>query len=270
MTDTTTAEERDTQRRTWSAARRAAAERAREEREARRRAPVDLRKRDHELVAEAVVGEAVDNLKGIAALFVMPVAPYTALTITGVPAQGYEPEAGAWMEPLQPGRWVVVSRADMIGRALLPQAQRNARLLAVLDRINGALRSVEVLEATAAIAASAAVDARMVEPDLTVQLPGGIEYPVLSAVIGDTIEFVAAQQPAGGEQRQAKRQRRATENDEGVQEPGQPWPVTPDQAEPNEAQLAAAHALREARAAREAGTQRADGQVVIPGGVEDT
>lgn len=256
-------------RRTWSEARRKAQEQRREQ--GRRPAPVASLKRDQELVAEAVVGEAVANLKGLAGLVVMPMAPYTGVTITGVPASGYQPGPDEWMEPPAMGLWLVASRADMMGRALLPQAQRNPRLLAILDRINSALRSVEVFEAAAAIAASAAVDAHVVEPDLTVQLPGGVEYPVLETVIGDTIAFVRAQQPVQErEARREARQRRATESDEGVQVPGQPWTVEPGQAEPTSDQLAAAHALREARAARAAGTERREGQVVIPGGVEDT
>src|SRR5215469_4398496 len=224
-------------KRTWSAARRAAA--------GRRAATGDMtRGTDAQLVAEDVIGTAVDNLKGVAGMFVIPVAPITGLTIIGVPAEGHKPGPTDWQETPAPGEWAVPSRADMMGRALLPQVARNPRLLAMVDRFNQLFRNVELLEAAASIAAAVAVDAGVVPADATVTLPGGIHYPVLDPVIGDVLEYMRSQQPEAMAvilQRQARR----TESADGVQRPEPPY----DPGEPTAEQRAEA-ARRRASLAR--------------------
>jgi hypothetical protein len=159
----------------WSPARRAAAA-------GRRRGPVDGQRPDAELIAEEVVGEAVANMTTLAG-FLTPIAPYTGITISGVRDKA--------------GEWVVKSRAEMAGSVLLEHAKRNRRVLAAVQRFNLMFKNVELLEVVGSVVASAAVDAKIVEPDASVKLPGGAEFPILYPAIGDTIEFIASQQQPG-------------------------------------------------------------------------
>jgi len=256
-------------KRTWSPARRAA-------QSGRRSSPADTGRPDAQLVAEEVVGTAVDNLKGAAGMFIIPIAPLTGITICGVPAEGYEPGPADWQEQPKPGEWAVPSRADMMGRALLPQVARNPRLLALVDRFNQLFRNVELLEAAASIAAAAAVDAGAVPADASVTLPGGLQYPILEPVIGDVLEYMRSQQPQAMAVIVA-RQARRTESANGVTQPEEPYQAPPD--EPTAAQRAHAAETRrriaERDAVREANggvepTLRREGQIVLEGGVEDT
>ena len=160
-------------RRTWSPARRAAAAR-------RRSGETDGQRPDAELIAEEVVGEAVANITTLAG-FIMPIAPYTGITIAGVPGE-------------REGEWIVRSRAEMAGSVLLEHAKRNHRVLAAVARFNLMFKNVEIIEVAGAVIASAAVDAKLVEPDAIVKLPGGIEAPILYPAIGDTIQYIALQQ----------------------------------------------------------------------------
>jgi hypothetical protein len=164
----------------WSPARRAAAA-------GRRRGPVDGQRPDAELIAEEVIGEAVANMTTLAG-FLTPIAPYTGITIAGVP--GKNDENG---NPT----WIVKSRAEMAGSVLLEHAKRNRRVLAAVQRFNLMFKNVELLEVVGSVVASAAVDAKIVEPDASVKLPGGAEFPILYPAIGDTIEFIASQQEPG-------------------------------------------------------------------------
>jgi hypothetical protein len=161
---------------TWSPARRAAAA-------ARRRGPTDGQRPDAELIAEEVIGEAVANMTTLAG-FLTPIAPYTGITIAGVPGE-------------KPGEWIVRSRAEMAGSVLLEHAKRNRRVLAAVQRFNLMFKNVELLEVVGSVVASAAVDAKIVEPDASVKLPSGAEFPILYPAIGDTIEFIARQQEPG-------------------------------------------------------------------------
>ena len=160
-------------RRTWSPARRAAAAR-------RRSGETDGQRPDAELIAEEVVGEAVANITTLAG-FIMPLAPYTGITIAGVPGE-------------KEGEWIVRSRAEMAGSVLLEHAKRNRRVLAAVARFNLIFKNVEIIEVAGAVIASAAVDAKLVEPNATVKLPGGVEVPILYPAIGDTIQYIALQQ----------------------------------------------------------------------------
>lgn len=161
-------------RRTWSPARRAAAAHR------RRGSDTDGQRPDAELIAEEVIGEAVANITTLAG-FIMPLAPYTGITIAGVPGE-------------KEGEWIVRSRAEMAGSVLLEHAKRNRRVLAAVARFNLMFKNVEIIEVAGAVIASAAVDAKLVEPDATVKLPGGIEAPILYPAIGDTIQYIALQQ----------------------------------------------------------------------------
>ena len=127
---------------------------------------------------------AVANVTTLAGFF-MPIAPYTGITIAGV----IDPES-----PKDDPRWLVKSRAEMAGSVLLEHAKRNRRVLAAVARFNLLFKNVEIIEVAGAVIASAAVDAKLVEPDATVKLPGGIEAPILYPAIGDTIQYIALQQ----------------------------------------------------------------------------
>lgn len=175
MSEETTPEERP--RRTWSDARRAAAAEGRAKRAGRRSA-------DLELVAEDVVNEAVSNITAAALMFVVPVAPHVGFTIAGVPHPD-EPQ------DRPPQRWIVQSRAQIAGQALLEHAQRSPRILAAVHRFNLMFQNVALLEAAGAVVAAVAVDARLAPPDAVILLPGGLRYPVFAPVIGDTIAYVA-------------------------------------------------------------------------------
>lgn len=240
-------------KRTWSPARRAAAEQRRRQRAENR---IEGLKGDAELIAEDVIGEAVDNMVTLAG-FAMPIAPYTAVTIAGVPGE-------------RDGEWVVKSRALMAGNVLLEHAKRNPRILQVIARFNAAFKSVELLEVAGSVVAAAAVDAKLVEPDAVVALPGGLEMPILAPAIGDTIAYIASQQaqpsPSGAYR---------------VDKRGGPTAEASESAEPDEptAEQRAEFAGIKARlAARERAlangepdpTLRREGQTVVPGGVEDT
>lgn len=161
-------------RRTWSPARRAAAAHR------RRHGETDGQRPDAELIAEEVVGEAVANITTLAG-YIMPIAPYTGITVMGVPGE-------------KEGEWIVRSRAEMAGSVLLEHAKRNRRVLAAVARFNLMFKNVEIIEVAGAVVASAAVDAKLVEPDATIKLPGGIEAPILYPAIGDTIQYIALRQ----------------------------------------------------------------------------
>jgi len=228
-------------------------------------------------VADEVVADAVGNVIALAGL-IMPLAPYTAVTVAGVPdADGQG--------------WVVKSRADMAGRVLLEHAKRNPRVLAFLARFNLMFRNVELVEVSAALVASVAVDARLVPPDATIALPGGAQMPILAPAIGDTIEYIASQREAAAapEFTTIATQARRTQSSTGVAEPEAPWvassPVDevpsegePARDEPSPSQLRKARAARERLAARDAElaagrpdpTLRREGQAIVPGGVTDT
>lgn len=193
MTDVETppaADEKQDGRRTWSAARRQRAIEAQDRRRAESAAtgarPQGRRQRvadGVELVAEEVVGEAVANVVTLCG-FVMPFAPYVAVTLAGVP------------HPEQENAWLVKSRAEMAGNVLLEHAKRDRRVLAAIDRFNRLFTNVEVVEVVGGVVAAAAVDAHLIEPDASIALPGGVQMPLLAPVIGDTVAYIAAQQEA--------------------------------------------------------------------------
>jgi hypothetical protein len=251
-------EQEDKPRRQWTDAQRAA-------HAARRRRPApDLRVADGtdvQQMAEEAVGEAVANVITLSG-FLMPLAPYTAVTLAGVP------------HPEQAGQWLVKSRAEMAGEVLLEHAKRNKRVLAAIQRFNLMFKNVELIEVAGAVAASVAVDAKLVPADATIALPGGIQMPILAPAIGDTIEYIAAQQEAARAQGiEVPPQSRRTESAAGVGQPEQPW--APE--EPSEEQLRQARATRERIAARDAAiangtdpTLRREGQTIVPGGMEKT
>lgn len=177
-TDPTTEEPKG---RTWSASRRAAWRRRQEGKAAPRSR--NGRAADVDLIAEEVVGEAVANVTTLAG-FLMPIAPYTAVTVAGVP------------HPTEPDAWIVAPRAQMAGRVLLEHAKRDVRVLRAIDRFNRMFQSVEALEVAASVVASVAVDAHMVDPHAAIALPGGAKAPLLAPVIGDTIAYIDAENAA--------------------------------------------------------------------------
>jgi hypothetical protein len=220
--------------RQWSQARRDA--------DAKRRAGGRL-KGDADLVAEDVVGEAVDHLITVAGIFIVPVAPHVGLTIAGVP----HPDAPAKLNALEstPQDWLVQCRAAMAGRALLEHARRNTRVLALVGRFNALFRNVELLEVAGALAASVAVDAHLAPADAVAVLPGGARYPIFQPVIGDVIDFIASQRP--------------------------PEPLAPERVDKRARNSHAAGAWSgDGAAATEEPTLRREGQAVIEGGVQDT
>lgn len=217
---------------------------------------------DVELIAEDVVSEAVDNVKAIATMFVMPVAPYTGVTLAGVP------------DPEKKGEWLVRSRAEMAGAVLLEHAKSNPRMLAIIHRFNLMLKNVALVEVVGSVVASVAVDAHLVEPDAAVVLPGGVEYPILMPAIGDVIEYVASQQGARPEVGTVKleRQSRRTESAEGVAAPADPWngELTPEQRA-EAAQMRARLAERDRLIENgDEPTLRREGQTIVPGDVTGT
>ena len=251
-------------RRQWSEARRAAAQKPR----TGRSQPAGVT--DADLIAEDVIGEAVDNITTLAG-YVMPFAPYTAVTLMGVP----DPESSDDRQL----PWIVKSRAQMAGEILLAHAKTNRRLLAAVARFNLLFKNVELLEVAGSVVAAAAVDAHLVEPDATIALPGGLELPILAPAIGDTIEFIAAQERAAeaqarAEGREVPQRRRRTQSPNGVSEPEQPW--SPD--EPTAAQRAEAEETRRRLEARNAvianggvdPTLRREGQTIVPGDERST
>ena len=164
------------QKRTWTPEQREKIMQARRE-----RAQKNGSRTDAELIAEDVVGDAVANVITLSG-FLMPIAPYTAVTIAGVP------------DPENEGSMLVQSRAEMAGRVLLEHAKRNHRVLAAIARFNQLFQSVELVEVVGSVVAAGAVDAHVVEPDATIALPGGAQVPILAPVIGDTIAYIAAQE----------------------------------------------------------------------------
>jgi len=261
-TGTESAAANERTKRAWSPARRAAAEKAAQDRA--RRSAAESTRSDVELVAEDQIAEAVANITALCGLMA-PLAPYTAYTLAGVPGE-------------KPGEWYVLPRAEMAGRVLLEHAKRNRRVLAAVARFNLMFRNVELVEVAASVVASVAVDAKLVQPDAAVALPGGRQLPILTPAIGDTIAFMASQ----GATRtvsavHTERQARRTTSDDGVTEPDAPWGSTAGQSEPTPEQLATAHRLREERRHRDERiangsepTMRREGQVIVPGGVQDT
>lgn len=249
------------QKRTWSPARRAAAENRRRTRSA---AGVKDVRGDAELVAEEVIGEAVDNMITLAG-FAMPIAPHTAVTIAGVPEPDTRPEEG---------RWLVKSRAVMAGNVLLEHAKRNPRILQVVARFNLMFKNVELLEVAGAVVAAAAVDAKVVEPDAVVALPGGLEMPILAPVIGDTIAYIAAQQAQASppayrvDKRPDRGAAASAEGAEGDEPRDEPTPAQRAEAARTRARiLARENALANGQPDP---TLRREGQTIVPGGVEDT
>ena len=242
---TETTEKTEKGSRTWSPQRRAAWAAARRRKTA---ASPASSKFDTELIAEDVIAEAVDNMVTLAG-FAMPIAPYTAVTIAGVPGD-------------VEGGWVVKSRAAMAGAILLEHAKRNPRILNVVARFNMMFKNVELVEVVGSVIAAGAVDAKLIPPDASIALPGGLEVPILAPAIGDTIEYIAMQQ-YGPEQAGVvlERGRRSQRDD----------------TELSPAQRRQAAETRRRLAERDAQigngpdpTLRREGQTVITGGVEDT
>jgi len=151
---------------------------------------------DAELIAEDVVGDAVANVITLSG-FLMPVAPYTAVTIAGVP------------DPENEGAMLVQSRAEMAGRVLLEHAKRNPRVLRAIARFNQLFQSVELVEIVGSVVAAGAVDAHVIEPDATIALPGGAQMSILAPVLGDTIAYIAGQEEMALAQGYAALERRA-------------------------------------------------------------
>ena len=252
--ESTVASERP--RRTWSANRRAAQGRR------RRDDATDGARPDVEVIAEEQVAEAVANITTLAG-FAMPIAPYTAVTLMGVPGD-------------KPGEWLVQSRAEMAGRVLLEHAKRNRRVLAAIARFNLMFKNVELLEVAGSVVASVAVDAKLVPPDATITLPGGIEAPILYPAIGDTIEYIAGQQGAGTSEGTVKieRQARPTPTTPDVTQPAEPWDDERDderraQVAETRRRIAARDAARDANGGVEP-TLRREGQVRVEGDVTKT
>jgi len=239
-------------RRGWSEARRKASEQ-------RRQGAAASSRPDPELIAEEVIGDAVANVITLAG-FVMPFAPYTAVTLAGVPGE-------------EAGTWVVRSRAEMAGAVLLEHAKRNNRVLAAVHRFNLLFKNVELAEVVGSVVASVAVDAHVIPPDATMALPGGMKLPILAPAIGDTIAYIAGQEEAAHAAGHVR-----LDPDAGIGGAGQAWEhIAGAPTQPTPEQLAAAHAARERRRARderiangEEPTVRREGQTVIPGGVTDT
>lgn len=244
-------------KRRWSPARRAAANARRDRRNAEAR--IEGEKPDLELVAEQVIGEAVDNMITLAG-FAMPIAPYTAVTIAGVPGE-------------REGEWIVRSRALMAGNVLLEHAKRNPRILRVVARFNLMFKNVELVEVVGSVVAAGAVDAKLVPPDATIVLPGGIEMPVLAPAIGDTIDYIAAQQagavPVEGTVVEKRADRGAAAGaDEGT---GIDEPSAEQRAEA--ARTRERIRQRDEHRAQNGGvepTARREGQTIVGGGVEST
>ena len=235
---------------TWSPARRAAA--------ARRRGSADGQRPDAELIAEEVVGEAVANITTLAG-FIMPIAPYTGITIAGVPGE-------------KEGEWIVKSRAEMAGSVLLEHAKRNRRVLAAVARFNLLFKNVEIIEVAGAVIASAAVDAKLVEPDATVKLPGGIEAPILYPAIGDTIQYIALQQETQVVAHPTAKLSREESRAAGGSGSGQDE-MTPEQrgeARRIRRELERRNAELEAQGVPLEPTARREGQVVVEGDVTKT
>lgn len=230
MTDEATETTEQQPRRGWSEARRAAQARRRSAPNGQAAKP----RSDAELVAEEVIGEAIINVTAVAGLFVVPVAPHVGFTIAGVPKPDVEYGETAWLKPHPEDFWVQ-PRAEMMGRALYEHAKHNPRILGIVHRFNILMRNVEMLDAAGAIVASAAVDFGGVAPDAAMVLPGGIQYPIFGAIIGDTIEYVAAARAGSDQQPQ------------------------PERVEKEPRQAAAA-----------AGGKRHEGQATVPGGVAAT
>lgn len=242
-------------RRQWTQARRDAQARRRQRRDD---APDGVRP-DAEVIAEEQVAEAVANITTLAG-FAMPIAPYTAVTLMGVPGE-------------REGEWIVQSRAEMAGRVLLKHAERNRRVLAAIARFNLMFKNVELVEVAGAVLASAAVDAKLVPADATIMLPGGIEMPILTPAIGDTIEYIAAQQAGqAASAERVERQARPTVTTPDVSEPEAPWssPLAAEQGSP--AQVRARLEHRDAAIANGGldPTLRREGQVRVEGDVTGT
>jgi len=245
-------------RRQWSQARCAAQGQRR-----RRDDATDGARPDVEVIAEEQVAEAVANITTLAG-FAMPIAPYTAVTLMGVP--GPTPDAP----------WLVSSRAEMAGRVLLEHAKRNRRVLAAIARFNLMFKNVELLEVAGSVVASVAVDAKLVPPDATITLPGGIEAPILYPAIGDTIEYIAAQQAAATPESavRVERQARPRPTTPDVDRPGEPWngELSAEQKAEVEAtrrRIAARDSARDANGGVEP-TLRREGQVRVEGDVTKT
>ena len=247
-------------KRTWTPARRAADE-ARRER--RGRAEPSTTRGDVELIAEEVIGEAVDNIVTLAG-FAMPIAPYTAVTIMGVPEPDTRPEEN---------RWLVRSRAVMAGNILLEHAKRNPRILQAVARFNLLFKNVELVEVVGSVVAAGAVDAKLVPPDATIALPGGAEMLLLAPAIGDTLEYMALQQ--GQEPQPVLRVEKRADRGAAADPAAGSAELTPEQR-------AEARRTRDRLKVRDEAisnghpdpgpdpTLRREGQTVIGGGVEDT
>lgn len=250
-------------KRTWTPAQREAQMKARAAAAARRRGDPDVSRSDAELVAEDVIAEAVDNITVLAG-YAMPIAPYTAITIAGVP------------DPEQEGGWLVRSRAQMAGNVLLEHAKRNPRILAVVARFNLMFKNVELLEVAGSVVAAAAVDAKMVEPTATVKLPGEIEFPILYPAIGDTIEYIAGQEALARGDVEGARVAPGPRPAADVEGPAQRDTLGRDVPTPE--QLAQARATRERLRQRDEAranghpepTTPRQGQTIVPGDVTKT
>ena len=228
---------------TWSPARRAAA--------ARRRGGSDGQRPDAELIAEEVVGEAVANITTLA-MWVTPFAPYTGYTIAGVP--------GA-----REGEWLVRSRAEQAGGVLLEHAKRNRRVLAAVARFNLLFKNVEIIEVAGAVVASVAVDAKLVEPNATVKLPGGIEAPILYPAIGDTIQYVAYLEQEQEQAVAAQPTTRPGPRSESAAAGDEMTPEQREEARQTRARLTKRNAELEQQGVPLEPTTRREGQLVVEG-----
>ena len=186
-----------------------------------------------DLVAKEVIDTAVANVKGLC-LYLAPFAPYAAITLMGA-----QDESGAEL---------VRSRAEMAGRVLLRQAENDPRIVRAVARFNRLFESVEAVEVIGAVGASVAVDAKLVDPHLRIRY-GPVEFPILEPVIGDTIAFIDAQKEAQGV----------------MPTPERVEPVPREESTAARGPYPGQHGTAVASA-----SVRREGQMVVPGGVEDT
>jgi hypothetical protein len=152
---------------------------------ARERKQAPARPAAPESAVQAVVEEAVGNAIVIGG-YLSILLPHLGTAIAGVPSD-------------DPERPVVRSRAEMAGGILIEHARRNPAVLNALERFNSLLKSSAVVEIAGSLAAAAAVDVGLVDPNMSIEVgPFQGEHAIrpVRAVIGDVVTYVEAARTA--------------------------------------------------------------------------
>jgi hypothetical protein len=146
---------------------------------------------------EAEVDEGVANMRVVGGFLNGTFAPHLGLTIMGVEVDPRQLPAGtaAIEEPRGSGRyWLVRSRAVMIAPVLVDQCKRDLRFYFALRQFNRLFKLEGAVEVGVGLVAAGAVDAG-IPPEMGFKL-GRMTIQPIPAVIGDVLEFAAAQRQA--------------------------------------------------------------------------